>query len=666
MSRPRIGEVMVDLGLLTRAQVAEVLEALRAREKGRFGELALELGLIDEAGLAQAVAEQFRLRMVPDDRVARLSISDAVIGILPAELIRNHLAIPTFFDAEKQILSLLVADPTDVPALRRAKEISGAQMLRLFVGTRTAVAKLIEDKLPAPSEVEAPSGPSHAPPVARSTPTVLETNLPLLAALRRVSELEGDRVEYVSEPDAVTALIESGASDRVLMRAAVAAQAEPYQGAWRRARPGLPVTRVAGFSPGQVPAVSYASARDFFLSALEFALLAGERTQVSLRGQIRRLVALSRGLAAELELSPEMQDTVALAALFYHAEKLTAFDRMREEGGVRSRFSTAMALLQPHRPPYAVDALYEALEARMAGTAEPGDHLGADAIFTAARAQAAGIGGRVDAADVLDAEAGHHDPRVVAALSRVLRKEQLKNQLDEGGQAAAMRVLVAERDPDTVTALEARLGQAGFQVDVVADGESALEQATSRPPDAIIANLRLPRRDGLGLLMALKRSAATAELPVLLLTDKAGPADRARGLEVGAVDVLEKPVNGAVLMALLRRSVKPKAAAAAITGRLSELSLADLIQTLSLGGRTAEIRVSGGGDPGVIHMVAGQLVSARYGAQEGNEALWGLMALPDGRFAVQFGVEPVEKNLKGQTDFLLLEGLRRLDEGKRA
>ncbi|MCB9745260.1 MAG: response regulator [Alphaproteobacteria bacterium] len=665
MSRPRIGEVMVDLELLTRDQVSEVLAALREREKGRFGELALEMGLIDEAGLAQAVAEQFRLRMVPDDRVARLSVSEAVVALLPRELITQHGVVPTFYDPEKQVLSLLVVDPTDVPALRQAKELSQAQMLRLFVGTRSAVQALIARVLPAPSQVEAPSGPTPPALAPLSTPTILETNLPLLTALRRVAELEGDRVELVSDPDAVTALVESGASDRVIMRSAVAPQAEPYLGAWRRARPALSVTRVSGFSPGQVPVVSYSSARDFFLGMLEFTLLAGERTQVGLRAQIRRLSALSRGLAAELELAPEVQDAVAIAALFYHAEKLSAFERLKEEGGVRGRFSTALSMLAPHRPPFPVEPLFEALELRMSGGLEPGDRLDADAIFTAARAQAAGIGGRVDAADILDREAGHHDPRVIAALSRVLRKEQLRAQLDEGGEAAASRVLVAERDPDTVTALEARLGQAGFVVEVVADGESALEVAQSRTPDALIANMRLPQRDGLSLLMTLKRSPATAELPVLLLTDRAGPADRARGLEVGAEDVLEKPVNGAVLLALLRRSIRPKSSAAAVSGRLSELALADLVQTLSLGGRTAEIRITAGTELGSVGMAAGELRTAGFGSQIGNEALWALMALPEGRFAVQFGVEPGTPNLRGQTDFLLLEGLRRLDEGRR-
>ena len=137
----------------------------------------------------------------------------------------------------------------------------------------------------------------------------------------------------------------------------------------------------------------------------------------------------------------------------------------------------------------------------------------------------------------------------------------------------------------------------------------------------------------------------------------------AKGIHLGAEDVLEKPLNLDVLLAKLRRALQRHAGAATagISGRLSDLSLVDVLQTLLLASKTAVVRVTGGPEPGAVHVREGRLVAATLGPWEGEDALYALVDVEDGRFDVRFEDTGVV-NLRGSSDFLLLEAVRRRDE----
>ncbi len=119
-----------------------------------------------------------------------------------------------------------------------------------------------------------------------------------------------------------------------------------------------------------------------------------------------------------------------------------------------------------------------------------------------------------------------------------------------------MRILLAEDDPLLGDGLRAGLGQRGFQVDWVRDGEAAERELRAEPYEAAVLDLGLPRRDGLQVLAAVR--AAGVKLPVLVLTARDAIPDRVRGLDGGADDYVVKPVDlnelAARLRALVRRS----------------------------------------------------------------------------------------------------------------
>jgi DNA-binding response OmpR family regulator len=75
-------------------------------------------------------------------------------------------------------------------------------------------------------------------------------------------------------------------------------------------------------------------------------------------------------------------------------------------------------------------------------------------------------------------------------------------------------------------------------VTTVPDGLTALEYARERPPDLVLSDVMMPRLDGFELLRELRADARTREVPVLLLSARAGEEARLVGLEAGADDYL--------------------------------------------------------------------------------------------------------------------------------
>lgn len=117
-----------------------------------------------------------------------------------------------------------------------------------------------------------------------------------------------------------------------------------------------------------------------------------------------------------------------------------------------------------------------------------------------------------------------------------------------------MRILLAEDDSLLGDGLRAGLRQLGFQVDWVRDGEAAERELRAQPYEAAVLDLGLPRKDGLDVLAAIRRSRILT--PVLVLTARDAVPARIRGLDVGADDYVVKPVDLHELAARLRALVR--------------------------------------------------------------------------------------------------------------
>ena len=119
---------------------------------------------------------------------------------------------------------------------------------------------------------------------------------------------------------------------------------------------------------------------------------------------------------------------------------------------------------------------------------------------------------------------------------------------DRAPDAGSPRILLADDNTDMREYL-VRLLATRWRVTAVADGEAALESALADPPDLVLSDIMMPRLDGLALLAALRQDPRTREIPIVLLSARAGEEASAEGLDRGADDYLTKPFTARELLA---------------------------------------------------------------------------------------------------------------------
>ena len=113
-----------------------------------------------------------------------------------------------------------------------------------------------------------------------------------------------------------------------------------------------------------------------------------------------------------------------------------------------------------------------------------------------------------------------------------------------------MRILVAEDDRTLREVLQRGLREAGYVVDVVADGEAATTMLKDHEYEVAILDWRMPKRSGIETLALVRKMGVTT--PILILTARDAPLDRVEGLNTGADDYLVKPFDFGELVARLQ------------------------------------------------------------------------------------------------------------------
>jgi DNA-binding response OmpR family regulator len=150
-----------------------------------------------------------------------------------------------------------------------------------------------------------------------------------------------------------------------------------------------------------------------------------------------------------------------------------------------------------------------------------------------------------------------------------------------------MRLLIVEDERRMARALATGFTHAGFTVDVVHDGGSALRCVRRLEYDAILLDIMLPVLSGYEVIRRLR--AAHVWTPILALSAKDGENDQADGLDLGADDYVTKPVSFVVLLARVRALLRrggPTRAAVLVAG---DLVLDPGAHTVTQGGRAVHL-----------------------------------------------------------------------------
>jgi DNA-binding response OmpR family regulator len=145
-----------------------------------------------------------------------------------------------------------------------------------------------------------------------------------------------------------------------------------------------------------------------------------------------------------------------------------------------------------------------------------------------------------------------------------------------------MKILLVEDDPTLGEAVVLAVRQAGFTVDWTRDGIQAEAALTGFDYDAVLLDLGLPRREGLEVLLNLRKRGVTT--PVMILTARDTVEERVRGLNAGADDYLLKPFALDELLARLRALLRRAHGVADPWIRMGRLGFDSIKRQASIGG----------------------------------------------------------------------------------
>jgi two-component system, chemotaxis family, sensor kinase CheA len=128
-----------------------------------------------------------------------------------------------------------------------------------------------------------------------------------------------------------------------------------------------------------------------------------------------------------------------------------------------------------------------------------------------------------------------HAADLVKLAARIHSKTSIPSSFESRQPAELKTVLVVDDSITTRTLEKNILEAAGYQVRLATDGEEALAVlATEGLPNLIVSDINMPRLDGFDLTYRVKHETRYANIPVILVTSLDSPADKARGIEVGA------------------------------------------------------------------------------------------------------------------------------------
>lgn len=115
------------------------------------------------------------------------------------------------------------------------------------------------------------------------------------------------------------------------------------------------------------------------------------------------------------------------------------------------------------------------------------------------------------------------------------------------------RILLVEDEKNIILGVRTCLDAVGYNVEVAENGAIALEAIQKRKPDLILLDLVMPKFDGFEVLDSLKSNPETKDIPVIVLTARAGEEDRQRAMELGAESYMTKPFRPQELWDIMKK-----------------------------------------------------------------------------------------------------------------
>ena len=237
---------------------------------------------------------------------------------------------------------------------------------------------------------------------------------------------------------------------------------------------------------------------------------------------------------------------------------------------------------------------------------------------------------------------------------------------------AKQSLLLVDGDARSLRVLEVSLKKAGFNVTTAVTGRDALDKVQTALPDLIISDTDMSEMDGFAFCKKLKMNPAWSDIPFIFLTKESSIENKIRGLELGVEDYLTKPIYIKEILTRIRILLQKHQRArlegkrdqkTTFSGRISDLGVVDLIQTIEISRKSGLIQVRASEEQrAVVYFRDGKVIDAETGALQGADAVYRLLTWSDGEFEVLFRNVRRKEVIKISSQALLMEGMRRLDE----
>jgi CheY-like chemotaxis protein len=232
-----------------------------------------------------------------------------------------------------------------------------------------------------------------------------------------------------------------------------------------------------------------------------------------------------------------------------------------------------------------------------------------------------------------------------------------------------VKVLLVDDNPMVLGLLRGALTPLA-NVTTSTDSADALLKAVDDPPDLLVSDYRMPGMDGHQLVEKLKSRPNTAGISVILLASKADISEKLTHHEP-IDDFVEKPfflkeathrIKRVIDKIALEKMAKTVASDGVLRGSLSQMNVIDLVQSLEMGRKSCALNLTNKDEKCEMYVSEGQVTHAVYGSLVGDPAVFKVLRWTEGNFQIDFEGKTSEQTTQLNTQGLLMEGLRLLDE----
>ena len=671
---------LVQDALLTQDQAERVRSHASAANQA-IEDAILNLGFMTEPTLLKWLAAKYRTQFVSTEKLSRASVTQRLLTLVPQRHAERLKVFPIIFKRESNTLAVVACDPSAHNLAQQLEMITDVKSIKVYVARPAAIDAAIAKHYRRDSSAfaringepessgfgdfgldgtsgfsglggpdtgtfdmfEAPAGPSpKAPPPPAFT----------ISAPDIVADLKALKTQTGRPPPSPDTESRSRTSSRS-----------------RKAPSSAPPPPAQGITP------------EAFLETLHVMTALLEKDRGELRTHTADVVRLTRKMAEQIGLKGQGLHHLLMAAYLHDIGKasnyhLTPLNVARYEGHrvqAEKTYLTPVRLFETASLPEGAARILRALYERHDGKGFPegltGKEIPLGARILAVVETYADLTRNkknpyrqlLTPAQGCEAVSGFREKIFDPTLCDVLRRVVMGN-VESKLLSERRTVLLVDSDPEETTVLDMRFSSAGFDVLVARDAEEATTRL-KRGVDAVVCEVELPGSSGFDLLKKIREERDT---PVIFLTVRGDRAGINRGFELGAADYLVKPTSPDVVVAKTSQLLeRDRSGGRGVTGSLREMSLPDVVQVLSNGRRNGRLIIKADGKQGEVHFGEGAIWQATFGPHKGEDAFYAMLLLTDGEFQLDPSFVPSTRAIQKSTEGLLLEGMRRMDEGDR-